>query len=125
MNRKMGAIGVGMPALLHLNAFGRELHEAFGEYAYLVGSAAVGKQWRDVDVRLMLSDEEFDALFPDHTRPGRCDGRWSLVCAAISDLGKSRTGLPIDFQIQRTSEANELYGSEVRQALGLYLNRSA
>lgn len=124
-NRKTGVIGVGMPAVLHLNAFGRELHEAFGEYAYLVGSAAVGKQWRDVDIRLMLPNEQFDALFPDHTQPGRCDGRWSLLCAAISELGKIRTGLPIDFQIQRTTEANELYGGEVRQALGLYLNRAA
>lgn len=114
-----------MPALLHLNAFGRELHEAFGEYAYLVGSAAVGKIWRDVDVRLMLPDGEFDALFPDHVNPGRCDGKWSLLCAALSELGKLRTGLPIDFQIQRTTEANDLYGGEVRQALGLYLNRSA
>jgi hypothetical protein len=123
--RKTGVIGVGMPHLLHLNAFGRELHEAFGQYAYLVGSAAVGKTWRDVDVRLMLDDPEFDTLFPNHTQPGRCDGRWSLICAAISDLGKQRTGLPIDFQIQRTTEANDLYGGQVRQALGLYLNRSA
>lgn len=123
--RKTGAIGVGMPAVLHLNAFGRELHEAFGHYAYLVGSAAISKQWRDVDVRLMLPDDEFDQLFPDHTNPGRCDGRWSLLCAAISELGKLRTGLPIDFQIQRTTEANNLYGGNVRQALGLYLNRPA
>jgi hypothetical protein len=123
--RKTGAIGVGMPHLLHLNAFGRELHEAFGEYAYLVGSAAVGKTWRDVDVRLMLGDDDFDALFPGHVNPGRCDGKWSLLCAAISELGRLRTGLPIDFQIQRTSEANDLYGGGVRQALGLYLSRSA
>ncbi|MEV7389594.1 hypothetical protein [Streptomyces sp. NPDC091215] len=123
--RKTGVIGVGMPHLLHLNAFGRELHEAFGEYAYLVGSAAVGKTWRDVDVRLMLADDDFDQLFPDHVNPGRCDGRWSLLCAAISELGQQRTGLPIDFQIQRTTEANDLYGGGVRQALGLYLNRSA
>ena len=120
-SRKTGAIGVGMPAVLHLNAFGREVREAFGEFPYLVGSAAVGKGWRDVDVRLMLADEEFDALFPEHVNPGRCDGRWSLLCAAISELGRMRTGLPIDFQIQRTSEANERYGGEVRQALGLYL----
>ena len=122
--RKTGAAGIGMPATLHLNAFGREIEEAFGHLPYLVGSAAVGKTWRDVDVRLMLPDDEFDALFPDHVKPGRCDGKWSLLCAAISELGKLRTGLPIDFQIQRTSEANELYDG-VRQALGLYFTRPA
>ncbi|MFF7880995.1 hypothetical protein ACH40F_08045 [Streptomyces sp. NPDC020794] len=113
-----------MPAVLHLNAFGREIDEAFGHLPYLVGSAARGKTWRDVDVRLMLPDDEFDALFPDHTAPGRCDGKWALLCAAISELGKQRTGLPIDFQIQRTTEANELYGG-VRHALGLYSKWSA
>jgi hypothetical protein len=122
--RTTGAIGVGMPAVLHLNAFGREINEAFGHIPYLVGSAAIGKTWRDVDVRLMLPDDEFDALFPNHTAATHADGKWALLCAAISELGRIRTGLPIDFQIQRTSEANELYGG-VRQALGLYLNRPA
>jgi hypothetical protein len=122
--RRTGAIGVGMPAVLHLNAFGREIDEAFGHLPFLVGSAAVGKQWRDVDVRLMLPDNEFDALFPDHVKPSRCDGKWSLLCAAISELGRLRTGLPIDFQIQRMSDANQLYDG-VRQALGLYPTRSA
>jgi hypothetical protein len=124
-SRETGAIGVGMPAVLHLNAFGREIDEAFGYIPYLVGSAARGKRWRDVDVRLMLPDEEFDALFPNHTAATHADGKWSLLCAAISELGRIRTGLPIDFQIQRTTEANELYGGGIRQALGLYLNRNA
>ncbi|MEU1663574.1 hypothetical protein ABZ547_08160 [Streptomyces sparsogenes] len=123
-SRKAAAIGVGMPAVLHLNAFGREIEEAFGHLPYLVGSAMTGKTWRDVDVRLMLPDEEFDALFPDHLKPSRCDGKWSLLCAAISELGRIRTGLPIDFQIQRTTDANELYDGP-RGALGLYPNRAA
>lgn len=111
--------GVGMPALLHLDAFAREVEQAFGHTAYLVGSAARGKAWRDVDVRLMLPDDEFDALFPEYRSPGRTHARWSMMCAAISELGRSRTGLPIDFQIQRTSDANEQYGDGVRHALGL------
>lgn len=120
--RETGAIGVGMPAVLHLNQFGRDIAEAFGTVPFLVGSAARGKTWRDVDVRLMLDDAEFDTLFPGHTTPDFTDGRWSLLCAAISELGKLRTGLPIDFQIQRTSDANaEHHG--VRQALGLNLAR--
>ncbi|MFC3986421.1 hypothetical protein [Streptosporangium jomthongense] len=123
----MNAAGVGMPALLHLDAFAREVEQAFGHLPYLVGSAARGKVWRDVDVRLMLPDDEFDALFPQFKspRPGRLDNRWALVCAAISELGRARTGLPIDFQIQRTSDANEHYGGGVRHALGLSLSWTA
>ncbi|MGW2501865.1 hypothetical protein ACWCXL_12235 [Streptomyces sp. NPDC001588] len=111
-----------MPATLHLNAFGREIAEAFGQTPYLVGSAAVGKEWRDVDVRLMLPDEQFDQLFPEHGKPDRTDGLWSLLCASIAELGRQRTGLPIDFQIQRRSDANAQYGG-VRHALGLYFSR--
>ena len=113
-----------MPALLHLDAFGREIEAAFGRLPYLVGSAARGKTWRDVDVRLMLPDEEFDVLFPDCRSPGHLNGRWSLICAAISELGRQRTGLPIDFQIQRTTDANARYDG-VRHALGMHVQWNA
>ena len=121
-HRETGAMSVGMPGVLHLNAFGREINEAFGRIPYLVGSAARSKTWRDVDVRLMLPDDEFDLLFPGHIKPGRVDGKWSLLCAAISELGRMRTGLPIDFQIQRASDANAAFDG-IRHALGLYLVR--
>ena len=111
-------VGVGMPAALHLDAFGREIEDAFGHLPYLVGSAAVGKQWRDVDVRLILSDDEFDALFPP-VEQGQPGGRWDLLCAAISELARQRTGLPVDFQIQRQTYANDRYPGP-RHALGLH-----
>ncbi len=113
-----------MPALLHLNAWGREIFEAFGSTPYLVGSAARGKTWRDVDVRVMLNDAEFDEWFPEYRSPGRTHDRWSFMCAAISEHGRQRTGLPIDFQFQRTSEANALYEG-VRHALGMYIRWDA
>jgi hypothetical protein len=119
--QKVPMVGVGMPAALHLEAFGREINDAFGHLPYLVGSAAVGKTWRDVDVRLILPDPEFDALFPDHTYPARHDGRWGLICAAISELARVRTGLPVDFQIQCMTFANDRYPiTEPRLALGIY-----
>jgi hypothetical protein len=111
-------VGVGMPAALHLDAFGREIEAAFGHLPYLVGTASTGKTWRDVDVRLILPDDEFDALFPS-VENGQPDGRWGLLCAAISELARQRTGLPVDFQIQRQSYANDRYPG-VRQALGLH-----
>lgn len=116
--RETGAISVGMPAVLHLDAWAREIEAAFGHLPYLVGSAGRGKSWRDVDVRLMLPDDEFDLLFPEHPQPHRCDGKWALLCAAISEHGKLRTGLPIDFQIQRATDANRLYPG-IRHALGI------
>ena len=112
-------IGVGMPAALHLDAFDREIEAAFDHLPYLVGSAATGKVWRDVDVRLIRPDDEFDQLVPTHIRPAHQDGRWGLLCAAISELARVRTGLPGDFQIQRMSFANDRYPG-VRHALGLH-----
>jgi hypothetical protein len=111
-------IGVGMPAALHLEAFGREIEAAFGHLPYLVGTASTGKTWRDVDVRLILPDDEFDALFPPVPRD-QPDGRWGLLCAAISELARQRTGLPVDFQIQRQTHANDRFPG-VRQALGIH-----
>jgi hypothetical protein len=117
----IGVIGVGMPAMLHLEAFGREINDAFGHLPYLVGTAATGKTWRDVDVRLILPDDEFDALFPQHTAPARLDGMWGLLCAALSELARVRTGLPVDFQIQSMTHANTRYPvSEPRHALGIH-----
>ncbi|MFF7130360.1 hypothetical protein [Streptomyces sp. NPDC008240] len=111
-------VGVGMPAALHLEAFGREIDAAFGHLPYLVGTAAIGKTWRDVDVRLILPDDEFDALFPP-VEQGQADGRWGLLCAALSELARVRTGLPVDFQIQRMSYANDRYPGP-RLALGIH-----
>jgi len=102
-------VGVGMPAAILLDAFGEWLHQAFGATAYLVGSAFRGKSWRDVDVRLLMQDEAFHALFPGYRTANQGDSKWSLVCAAISVLAKQQTGLPIDFQIQSVTEANERY----------------
>jgi hypothetical protein len=112
------SVGVGMPAYLKLNHFGRVVGEFFDETAYLVGSAVKGKGWRDVDVRIMLADEAYEALFgalPD--RPRCLNLKWNAACLAFTALGKEMTGLPIDFQIDGQTEANEKYGDRPRHAL--------
>jgi hypothetical protein len=101
--------GPGVPGAMHLEAFGRAIADAFGRCPYQVGSSATSKTWRDVDVRLILADEKFHALFPGFKNANHIDAFWSLICAAISELGRVRTGLPIDFQIQSMTEANEKY----------------
>jgi len=122
-SRGVGPIGVGMPASLHLDAFGREVNDAFDSFPMLVGSSATSTTWRDVDLRLILPDAQFDALFPKLVKPSRTNPMWSLMCAALSELGRQRTGLPVDFQIQRMSDANKRYDStHVRYPVGLYVD---
>lgn len=74
---------------------------------YLVGTAQTGGEYRDVDVRTILPDAEFDALFGSPATNGR--ELWSLMCAAIGRMLADQTDLPIDYQIQRMTQANEKY----------------
>jgi len=114
-----------MPAALLLEQFGRVIYEAFGEVPYHVGSSLPGANkpnWRDVDVRLMLDDEQYAAMgFGDPERT-HSNAKWVAFTLAFSALGKQMTGLPIDFQIQQTSHANRLYlpsSGHGRSALGI------
>lgn len=113
-------IGVGQPGMVLLNAFGTWVIKAFDAVPYLVGSAARGKDWRDVDVRLILEDEVYDALFGKRALPVHADAKWALLCAALSALARQQTGLPVDFQIDRQTEANEKFGGHVRVPLGFW-----
>lgn len=74
---------------------------AFGHCTYLVGSAFTGSgEHRDVDVRTILPDEEFDALFSGGP------ALWELICVSVGQRLCDATGLPVDYQIQRMTEAN-------------------
>jgi hypothetical protein len=88
--------------LYQLDVACQPIRQAFGATPYLVGTAGVGgnRAYRDVDVRLMLDRDEFAAACP-------AQARWSLLCLAISTYLSDRTGLQVDFQIQRTDLANE------------------
>jgi hypothetical protein len=91
-----------------------ELHEldeacapflsAFGSHPYLVGSVSRRPDFRDVDVRLILADDEYDVLFAERK------GLWALLSRLGSTYLRARTGLPVDFQVQRQTEANEKFG---------------
>lgn len=118
-------MGVGMPASIWLNEFGSRIWSAFGSPPYHVGSSLANKRgWRDVDVRLILSDEEYERWgFGDPKYPQDND-RWISFCAAFSLLGKQMTGLPIDFQIQQQTAANEQFKGN-RSAIGIVPLRRA
>ncbi len=97
---------IGMPTHLYLQDFGQLVLEAFGEVAYHVGSSLEGPGWRDVDVRVILSDEHYAAMeLGDPTAP-HCNAKWCALTKVFSAYGKAMTGLPIDFQIQQQTYAN-------------------
>ncbi|MDQ7818732.1 MAG: hypothetical protein RDU14_17025 [Melioribacteraceae bacterium] len=110
--------GVGMPATLYLDEFGSQVWSAFGKPPYLVGSALESKQWRDVDVRLILDDEIYKAMELGDPSCTHTNAKWVSLCLAYSALGKAITGLPIDFQIQQQSDANKNFKGP-RSALGM------
>lgn len=87
--------------------------EAFDSPPYLVGSATEGSDYRDVDLRVILTDEDFDHWFGGRVM------LWSLVCHAISHYLRDVTGLPIDFQIQRMTEANTKHPTTGRNPMGM------
>ena len=98
----------------------KPLRQAFDATPYLVGSAAdmddlsLFTGIRDVDVRLMLDDEIFDAL-----RAAIGQDAITMLGLTLGEYLAGRTGLPIDFQFQRVTEANARHGNKPRNPLGL------
>jgi hypothetical protein len=104
------------PAVFKLRLFGETVQRLTGNTAYLVGSVLERADYRDVDVRLMLDDETFERTFGG-------DGLWisngglTLANMALSALAREMTGLDVDCQVQRLSDANTEYGERQRQPL--------
>lgn len=100
-------MGVGQPHGILLNQFGEYVRHAFGEMAYHVGSSLEKKDgWRDVDVRVLLPDEEWDRLKLGNPENPHGNRRWVALTLAWSAFGRQLTGLPIDFQLQQRTHAN-------------------
>ena len=70
-----------------------------------------------MDLRQILPDEEFNLLFPNGGDHKRDEGHL-LANTVYSEWISSRTNLPIDFQVQKASEANATYKSQSRNAIG-------
>jgi hypothetical protein len=109
-------MSAGMPQEIWLNKFGVIVEQVFGHTPYHVGSSLKGKDWRDVDVRLILPDDEHDALFGKE-RLNYVDPKFAGITLAFAALAKEMTGLPVDFQIQRQTHANKIYGDQPRNPL--------
>lgn len=85
-----------------MKAWAREIAARFGRPVYLTGSSLNLPQPRDVDVRVVLTDEEFAARWGEWSWLSDNDGYRRYAC----DMGKlSRhvslfTMLNVDFQVQ-------------------------
>ena len=92
----------------------KPIAKAFDHYPYLVGTATEKQAYRDVDVRLILEDAKYDVMHD-------AVGQEAIVFLgfAIGQYLADRTGLPIDFQFQRRTEANEKHHSKRRNPLGI------
>ena len=85
---------------------------------YLVGSCLTTPDYRDVDIRVILDDERYDELFK---APRPCaDPLRHVMQVYFTEHYVKATGLRIDFQIQRMTEANEKYRDGHRHPLGIY-----
>lgn len=117
--RRQKASHVGAPAIFALEQACRELVDAFDSFGvYLVGSSLERPDWRDVDLRMIMDDDEFAKLFPNAGRNWEFDARWLLLTVSISKWLSDRSGLPIDFQFQPQTHANKIHPGP-RHAMGL------
>lgn len=114
---------VGAPACFLLELACKPINQAFGGFGcYLVGSALERPDWRDIDVRFIMSDEEFAAEFPAVNAKGHdweFDPKWILLTTGISVHLSRCSGLPVDFQFQPQSHASDRHKGK-RHPLGLF-----
>jgi hypothetical protein len=113
--------GIGPHQQLLLDQFGQLVEAAWGELGYRVGSSTRGADWRDIDIRVMLSNDEFERrlgrVWQEGLRHRHLPYRAEML--AWSTLGHKMTGLPIDFQVQRLTEADAKYPDGYRIPIGL------
>jgi hypothetical protein len=115
---------VGAPAIFSLELACQHINAALGNYGcYLVGSCMDRADFRDVDVRFIMDDEDFSILFPNvdlsvGSAIWEFDPRWLLFNTSICKWLRDQTGLSVDFQIQPQTFANERH-DKPRSAIGL------
>lgn len=94
-------------------------NDSFG--MYLVGSALTRKDWRDVDVRHIISDDEFERRFGEFIEPYERNKFLRAFNLAVSAWMSAAAKLPVDYQVQPITKANELYPHESNPRNGLGL----
>ena len=108
---------LGFPAASLLDQSCAFVSDALGERCYLVGSALESRDFRDVDVRVIMDDAKFDSLFGAEKG---LNAWWNLFCVAVSVYLADRSGLDIDFQVQKRSRVPDDDWGKPRVPLGVY-----
>ncbi len=88
---------------------------------FLVGSAMTSKAWRDVDVRHIIADDEFERRFGEFVEPYEQNHFLRAFNLGVSAWMSAASKLPVDYQVQPITKANELYpiASNPRNGMGL------
>lgn len=98
------------------------IQEALQGRCYLVGSSLQAREFRDVDVRVIMDDDKYDSLF------GKCrqdhSPFWSLLCTSVSLMLSQRTGLNVDFQVQRRGWISKRDWDKPRNPLSVYYSNA-
>ena len=108
-----------------LGLFGRVVREAWQETPYQVGSSLrSGEIPRDIDVRVMISQSEFQQRFPGTNVERRhvCE-QWRAQMMVWSEWGRQLTGLNIDFQVEPKEDADMRFPNEERRPIGGRLDK--
>ena len=108
----------GLPTIpsesLLLRDWARRVRKMFlDKMPYQVGSSLTDRDYRDVDVCVLLTEKQFNAIKEniDIERLNLCVSLW----------GQKVTGLPIDFKVQEQESANIEFKDKVRGAIGMEL----
>jgi len=92
----------------------------------LVGSVLTHPDYRDVDVRAVIADEDFDRMFPGvkvhKDGAAHYSQLWAWICMSVSGEISQASGMNVDFQIQRRTEASKTEGGRI--PLGCRWNES-
>jgi hypothetical protein len=88
--------------LIKLKDWANSMFARYGAPVWLVGSCLTGAG-RDVDVRIVLPDTDFDVRFPDR-------GAWALEVGKQGRWAALFLRMNVDFQIQKASETVQYDG---------------
>lgn len=110
---------VGMPKALYLDMFGRYVRDMFDSDVFLVGSALKTKDWKDIDVVVVISDSLWNNLgFGDPSNRFK-NKKWISYCLSISSFGKSLLGCEVDFQIHSKTHSETIHTNDPKCEIGL------
>lgn len=122
-----GLAGFNEHAHLRLVRFCAAMAKRYGSPVYLCGSALTKADPRDIDLRISLPDNAFEARYggtvADWIEQGRTgqwgDVRWnwSEDCTRQTHLGWRETPMNVDLQVYPASWATQEYGERPRVVL--------